>query len=63
MSKVTNDEWIDDILTKEYLSLVCVYCCDTRNGELGRVQIQPISSNGQALPRREAKYHDHRYDK
>jgi hypothetical protein len=63
MSKVTNDAWIDDRLTKEYLSLVCVYCCHTINEELGRVQIQPISSNGKALPRLEAKYHNHRYDK
>ena len=63
MSKVTKDEGNDDRLTKEHLSLVCVYCCHTRNEELGRVQIQPISSNGQALSRLEAKYHDHRYDK
>jgi len=47
MSKYTRNKWTDGSLTKEYLSLVCVYRCHTNSEELGRVHIQPISSNNQ----------------
>lgn len=56
MSKDTKDKWTDDRLTKEYLSLVCVYRCHTNSEELGRVHIQPISSSNRQVSRSEVGY-------
>jgi hypothetical protein len=49
MSKDTKDKWTDDRLTKEYLSLVCVYRCHIRNEELGWADIPPSSSKSTGI--------------